>query len=386
MKLSYVTTFDARDLNEFYNWAGTGYYISESLEKQSSIEMQYIGSLKERLPLKILCKLKRYYYESVSKGTYAKGLDPIFLKNYSNQVSQKLSKTDTDIVFGATTTPITYLECKQPIVFWSDATFNNLLDYYPAFKNLGLKSIEHGHQMENMALQRCQLALYASEWAAREAIEYYKADPAKVKVVPFGANIEHQNSLDSVKSLINSRPSDRCKLLFIGYEWARKGGNVVVEVVKELNKSGLNTELTVVGCQPDLDEEVVPFVKVLGVVKKSTDAGKATINKLLAESHFLIVPSRAECYGIVFCEANSFGVPSIASQVGGIPTIIRDDINGKLFDKEAEIQEYCQYISNLLTNYKEYKQLALSSFNEYKSRLNWQVAGNNVREMLETLI
>jgi glycosyltransferase involved in cell wall biosynthesis len=88
----------------------------------------------------------------------------------------------------------------------------------------------------------------------------------------------------------------------------------------------------------------------------------------------------------VFCEANSFGVPCISSRAGGIPTIIRPNINGNLFDLDADISEYCDYIHNLFANYVNYKDLALSSFHEYESRLNWDVAGQKVKSLLETIL
>jgi hypothetical protein len=72
--------------------------------------------------------------------------------------------------------------------------------------------------------------------------------------------------------------------------------------------------------------------------------------------------------------------------VGGIPTIIKDDVNGKVFSKEANIANYCTYISNLFSNYSEYKHLALSSFNEYQCRLNWSVAGKTVKNLLTELV
>jgi hypothetical protein len=47
--------------------------------------------------------------------------------------------------------------------------------------------------------------------------------------------------------------------------------------------------------------------------------------------------------------------------------------------------EYCEYIYNIFTNYHQYKELALSAFNEYESRLNWRVAGQKVRDLLITI-
>ena len=44
------------------------------------------------------------------------------------------------------------------------------------------------------------LALFSSDWAARGAIELYGADKNKVKVVPFGANIQTFPAFDDVNS------------------------------------------------------------------------------------------------------------------------------------------------------------------------------------------
>jgi glycosyltransferase involved in cell wall biosynthesis len=385
MKIAYATTYDSRNLKEFYNWAGLGYYIAESL-KQQSITLDYLGPLKDSIAIRGICKLKRHYYQAFERKNYLKALDPLMLEHYAELVSSKLSKIKSDLVFSATISSTAYLNCDQPIAFWSDATFVSLLDSYPAYKNLCQDSIEHGHQMERLALKKSAIAIFASDWAAKTAINYYQADPSKVKVVPFGANVENQMTFDEVKDLIKSRPSDKCKLLFIGYDWIRKGGDVAVNLTKKLNSHGLNTELTVVGCSPNIEKSAAPFVKTLGIVSKSTEAGKLLINRLLSESHFLILPSKAECYGVVFCEANSFGVPCLTTNVGGIPTIIRDELNGKTFAPEADLDSYCQYVLHLFSNYSEYQKLAFSSFNEYQSRLNWSVAGRTVRDLLETVI
>ena len=240
--------------------------------------------------------------------------------------------------------------------------------------------------MDQTSLNRNRLAILASDWAAQTAINNYAVDPSKVKVVPYGANIEHDKSLDDMRQIIDSRPSDKCKLLFLGIDWFRKGGDIAFQVAKILNESGLPTELVVVGCDPVLDGSLPDFVKPMGFISKSTKQDFNRLAKLLAASHFLIVPSMAECYGIVFCEANSFGVPSISTNVGGIPTIIKDNINGKKFSKDAATSEYCAYISNLFSDYVQYKKLALSSFNEYSTRLNWSVpSSQTVRKLLEDI-
>ncbi|MBW4627290.1 MAG: glycosyltransferase [Brasilonema octagenarum HA4186-MV1] len=380
MKLAYVTRHDATNIKA---WSGTVYHMVQTLRQQDA-KVDYICCLKQKNVL--LFQGKQLAYRAFPKKRYLRDREPFILKHYAKQVASKLSQLNCDIVFSEGTIPISYLDCNQPIAFWTDATFAGMVDFYPQFSNLCQETIQSGHAAERSALERCQLAIYSSEWAAKTAIDNYQIDPAKVKIVPFGANIESEQTLDDIKALIDSRPSNQCNLVFLGVDWYRKGGDVALEVARQLNQSGLSTELSVVGCLPIVDQQLPSYVKVFDFISKSTVEGRKQLDSLLSTAHFLIVPSKAECFGVVFCEANSFGVPCLATNVGGIGTIIKDNVNGKTFSKEASIKEYCDYISNLFVEYSRYKQLALSSFHEYQSRLNWSVAGKSVKMLLAELM
>lgn len=384
MKLAYVTTYDSTTLTGSHEWSGSGYYIAQSLKFQG-IDIDHLGPLTDPALFKAIRKLKRHYYELVYQKHYEKNSDPQRLKNYAHQITRKLAQQKAQIVFSATVEPIAYLECDLPIAFWADATFANLIDFYPQYSNLHPNVVYNWHKMEKLALEKCQLAIYSSDWAAQSAINFYQADPNKVKVVPFGANINNELDFTQIKDAIASRPTDICKLLFIGVEWIRKGGDIAYSIAKQLNHQGLKTELTIVGCQPEIDEPMPKFIKSLGFISKSTNEGKEKIQQLILDSHFLILPTRADCTPIVFCEANYLGVPCLSTNIGGVPTIVHNDLNGKLFNQDTQINDCCDYITNIFANYSNYLNLALSAFHEYSSRLNWSVAGATVKKLLAEL-
>ena len=157
---------------------------------------------------------------------------------------------------------------------------------------------------------------------------------------------------------------------------------MALEVAERLNNSGLPTELTVVGCDPFNGRTQPEFVRCEGFLDKLVEQDRRRIMSLLAESHFLIVPSLAECFGIVYCEANALGVPCLARSVGGVPTVIKDGVNGYLFNPEAPPEECARVVERLFGDYDRYIALARSSLKEYQGRLNWDVAGRRVREIL----
>lgn len=391
MKIAFLTCCDI--LNS-QNWRtntiglfGTHYYKSKSLNERGLSIEYIIPKGKEFLIEKWIFKAKKYLYKNLLTKVYYSWAEPVVCKRDTTQISQKLSETNPDIVVCTDINLIAYIEYQKPIVLWITNLFTGLVDigFYEGFTNLCAETVQHLKSIDRLALDKCSLAIFPSEWAAKTALETFQANPSKIKVIPYGANIECNRRIDDIQAIVNARYSDKCKLLFLGVDWVRKGGEVALAVATKLNEMGLNTELTIVGCKP-FEAQLIPnFVVNPGFISKSTEAGLNQLNNLIAESHFLILPSRSETYGNVLCEANSFGVPCLATNVGGIPTIIKENLNGKIFSLDANITEYCTYILDLFNNYSEYKKLAISSFNEYQTRLNWSVVGETVQNLFREL-
>ncbi len=56
------------------------------------------------------------------------------------------------------------------------------------------------------------------------------------------------------------------------------------------------------------------------------------VNELLPLADLMLMPSEMESFGLAALEAMACGVPSIATNVGGVPELIEDGKNGLLFD------------------------------------------------------
>jgi glycosyltransferase involved in cell wall biosynthesis len=233
-------------------------------------------------------------------------------------------------------------------------------------------------------LTRCQLAIFSSEWAAESALSLYGVDRSKVKVVSYGANIESAPTFQEVTTIIKKRVKDKIKLLFLAKSWERKGGDIAVAIASELHAGGYAVELNIVGYMPKIPS-VPSYIKRLGFISKQTPAGKARLDQLFNESHFLLLPSRADACPMVFAESNAHGLPCLTSYVGGIASAIKDNINGMTFALDAPLITYCSYIVNLLRERSRYEELAISSYNEYQTRLNWQSATEHVTKLIAAL-
>ena len=378
MKISYVTTYNASDL---HSWSGLGYMIGKALKDQNN-EIDYIGDL--QVQSDSITRLKSIFYNKIIKKRFDVSREISVAQGYAKQITPFISR-DADVIFSPGTIPISLLETKKPKIFYTDATFAGLIDFYLSSATLSKETIKHANYLEQQALQTSSLAIYSSDWAAKTAIENYDVDPSKIKIVPFGANIDCNRDLVEIKSIVSARSSKECHLLFLGVDWNRKGGDMAIKVADKLNKMGLKTILNIAGIRNVPCDNLPNFVINHGFISKSNKDGSDTIDKLFSQCHFLILPTNADCTPVVFSEANSFGLPCITTNIGGIPTIIKDDINGKIFPLISNSSSYANYIYSIFNNKKLYNQLTLSSFNEYESRLNWNIAGKAIMKFINEI-
>ena len=263
-------------------------------------------------------------------------------------------------------------------------TLATAIDFYPHFSEFCEESIRNGKAMERMALKKACLVIYTSKWAADEAIKIYKLDESAVKVVNYGPNLDSTPSSRAVKRGVEGRKKSPCKLLFLGIDWHRKGGDLAVEIVKKLNEDGIPSELAVVG-PTELDEEFPDFVRLYGRINKSKKEGLELFDQLMQNSHFLLLPTRADCTPHAIFEASANGLPTISTDVGGIASMVTNDVNGRIFPLDDVVDGSCSVIADYMKNYDDYTRLALSSYQEFESRLNWASAGAQVKGYLERL-
>lgn len=377
MNISFVTSYNSLDI---HSWSGTPYHIARSLQAQGN-KLEYISDFNISFGLHAYF---RWMWGKASGKYYSFLRKERVSKQYAQEVVKKI-RPDTDIIFSTSTLFFPFLSIDKPKVLYSDATFNGLVELYPSYKRLYKSCIAEGEKLEKMALENCDLIIYSSDWAANSAIERYGVNPQKIKIVPFGANIQSDRDIKSVDALISQRDQNECHLLFCGVECERKRCWFALKVAKLLNNKGLKTKLHLVGMDKVPVKELPEWAINHGFISKSTDEGKAKLDEIFGKSHFLIVPTIAEAYGLVFAEANSYGVPSIATDVGGVSTIIKNDMNGQLFSADVKEDEYANFIEKIFQDKKAYQKLARKSFLEYTERLSWNVAGEKITQLLKEL-
>jgi glycosyltransferase involved in cell wall biosynthesis len=368
VKLALVSLNDSTDVLQ---WSGLNYHIARSLE-HAGASLVRVGPLTH--PWSAGMKLRRRWYDLLGRAYHA-NMDPSALDAFGAQARAAIPG-DVDAVVALTTMIAASLDgLRAPVISWDDASPAALTGYYPEFERLSARSARDAMAMGRRAAQNVRLAMYASEWAADGARRAYGLSPDRVAVVPFGANLDTLPSADETHSAIAARPRTRCRLLWVGVDWERKRGDLVVEIAQRIAAHGIPVDLTVVGCRPSGDRELPEWVQLEGYVSKRTPSGVARLAKLYARSHFLVMPSAAEAYGLVYAEAAAFGVPSVATRTGGVPTVVVDGETGILDDPHATAESYAGRILGLMKDRPRYEAMAHAAAARSATMLNWDVAG-----------
>jgi glycosyltransferase involved in cell wall biosynthesis len=356
------------------SWLGNATAIETGLRARG-LEVVRIDVAREQFSL--LLKAKQLLMTRVLRRGYSRHREPLLLRHYGREIGREVAASGADVVLALTAMPVAALECRQPIVFWNDAPFGAMLDFYPTFSNMTPRSIELGHAMERSAHERCAMALYSSWWAADFARDHYAVPNRKLGVVDFGANVEVRRDHDQMAAVVHAKSQETvCRLLWMGVDWVRKGGDAAVEIARELHESGTPVELTIAGCRPPARVKLPPYVQALGFVA-GADRGN-----LFERAHFLLLPTLADCSPIVLGEAGAYAVPAVSTRIGGIPEMISDEKTGHVFDLGVPPAELAAWIRGAFGSPARYASLAISAFEEYRNRLNWDVALAKVERYL----
>lgn len=346
-------------------WSGTTHYTWRQIRQR--FETSIFHFKWNWITREILTMQKSFNRSWYGKATSVEFLDR-YARYFSRALTQALKEQPVDCLFvPASSQLIAHVQTDIPIIYMTDATFGQLQGYYPGFSNLPAYNIREGIALDRQAFHRSAHCMLASDWCAQSAVQDYGVDPARVSVLPCGAN------LDAIPSRESLRPGQPglCRLLFLGVDWERKGGDIVLEACRTLREWGVNAQLQIVGCVPPADIAGNPFIHHIPFLDKNDPAQMLELEKIIRDSDLLFLPTRAECAGVVFSECAAFGIPSISTDTGGVSTYVRNGVNGYTLPIQAGAAEYASLIRQLYDNPGQLAGLKLGARRYYEEYLSW---------------
>lgn len=376
LRVGYVTTGSASDVR---NWSGLVLNIRNALS-MAGHEVHDIDNLPVIVPAKT--RFRGWYHRFLRGRVYGYHYDLDMAQAFAREVERRLGPLELDCLVSPGSYAFSMLHTRLPCASWGDATFHALLIHYPWFDGFAETSIKQAHELQRRSLRNCALNCYPARWAADDALNYYRADPASVAVVPYGANCEPAYaSEEAAAAAVCERRLSPLRLLFVGGDWERKGGPLALRVLQELQRRGVAAELWVVGCEP-FAGETPEGVRCLGFLSKSDALHKQQWEQCFRDCHAFLLPTRADCFGVVYAEAAAYALPSLATRTGGVPDAAKEGHNGWLFDPAADETGYADLLESWVKITSAYQDAAMRAWRHGDAVLNWRVAGRQFGGLL----
>jgi alpha-maltose-1-phosphate synthase len=201
--------------------------------------------------------------------------------------------------------------------------------------------------------------------AARSLTNFYGVPREKVTVVGGGASFD----------ALPEPPSDAREpvILFVGGDWRRKGGDVLVEAFRRVRAKHPGARLEIVGTT---EPEPEPGVEVRGFV-----GDRDELAKLYAKASVFCLPSRFEPYGLAVIEAMAHELPCVVTP-GALAEVVQHGETGLVVIPD-DVRALSDALNRLLDDPPYARWLGVNGRARVEQELTWDAVVERMTPDLE---
>lgn len=244
------------------------------------------------------------------------------------------------------------------------------------------------NQLELIALRACQSIIAVSE-NVKETLTKNGITSSKIIVMQNAVKFRENNSIDDENRTMKRREigieSDEFVCGYIGRLSEEKGLKYLILALEEIRIATVSVRLVVIGDGPQRDT-MMKLAKERNLVSRVIFLGfKKNIEDWLPILDLFVLPSLTEGTPMALLEAMSIGLPVIATSVGGVPNIIKDNENG-IQVQPADYKEISRQIENFIRSPEFRKKISENAINTIKTKFNIQTWCRKIENVYETLL
>lgn len=244
---------------------------------------------------------------------------------------------------------------------------DDLLKYTPLDPSVSKSELLKRQRISEDYLKSCRGIFTMSKWLEVFMKNTDAALADKVHYVGGGCNI------DVSKVYPDNKKNN--KFLFVGVDWERKNGDLVLKAFNKLKTIHTNIELYIAGPKEKPFKQDYDSVYFLGNL--SFDELVPYYNKC----DFFVMPSKFEAYGLVFGEALIYGLPCIAKNCFAMPEFIIHGKNGYLINNDDYL-ELAEYMERLLVDPNPMVNYVQKNQKYYIEQYSWDTVARKIYNII----
>jgi glycosyltransferase involved in cell wall biosynthesis len=227
--------------------------------------------------------------------------------------------------------------------------------------------------LEKQSFQRAAHICTRGQFVRHSILQDYQMPASQVSAIGGGVNFS------PLPDLSRKAPGSTPTALFIGKDFYRKGGDLLLKAFSNVRQVIPNAQLVMV-------TEGFPGEKydLSGVRVVSPTWDRAIIQNLYAQADCFVLPSRLETWGDVLLEAMAYGVPCIGVNGEAMGEIIKDGKTG-LVTPPGDTAALTTALVHLLSSRERSAQFGAAARESIESTYTWDHVVGRLIPIFETI-
>jgi glycosyltransferase involved in cell wall biosynthesis len=264
-----------------------------------------------------------------------------------------------------------YYPSSHPYIVFIDSTSAMANSGWTAWRpSPALRALRHSIELRQF--RGAEFIFTAGHQAAASVIGDYGIPSKKVTAVGGGINFE---TLPDPESLTEYRQFRAPEILFVGIDFERKGGDLLLAAHALLLEKYPHLRLTLVGATPPV-QQVHENVRILGKIVDRDEMAAA-----YRGASIFCLPARHEPYGLVLQEAMAYLLPCVASDVGAISSIVENGVTGYVVEPE-NVTALASALDKLIGQPELSSQFGNAGRRKAESDLTWDAVASRMVDVI----
>ena len=248
------------------------------------------------------------------------------------------------------------------------------------------KNIPYVRFLIKFALKHSTICTVNSQATKNKVLENRKN--SNIQVIPMGVDLDKFNPENFNPKIRVSMGSENLLLLGVGRLALKKGFNFLIEAMPQIIQKTPNARLVIIGFGPQKDqlEKQIQKLNLSSSVYLIGGKSGKELRDWFASADIFIGPSivtpdgDTEGQGVVFLEAMASGTAVIASDVGGIKDVVRDEFSGLLVP-EKNPQAIAEKTILLAKDKTQRAQLIQNALGMVRSDYSWRNSSKSISKL-----